>query len=103
MHAKRHGHKVHSVLSHMVALLFSSLCYFGVFISLGIASHGDKDEPAQFVEISKVVFWYLPILAEIAVHFVALRLPGWVRYSTESVYARSGTVFLIILGGMRHS
>src|ERR1700683_2266290 len=33
---------------------------------------------------------------EKAKHFVALKLPGFVGYSVESVHARSGTVFLIM-------
>jgi len=50
------------------------------------------------VEIIKIVLWYFPIFVEIASHFVALKLPGFVGYSVEAVHARSGTVFLIIMG-----
>jgi hypothetical protein len=52
--------------------------------------------PSVAVEITKLVLWYLPIIVEIISHFVALSLPGFVRYSTDAIYKRSGTVFLIM-------
>ncbi|KIM88201.1 hypothetical protein PILCRDRAFT_250405 [Piloderma croceum F 1598] len=85
-----------SLMAHMAPLLFSSLCYFAAFFILGT---GDSSSgPSEAVEITKLVLWYLPIIVEIISHFVALSLPGFVRYSTDSIYKRSGTVFLIILG-----
>jgi hypothetical protein len=73
--------------------MFSSSCYLAAFIILGA---GKVSGPSQTAEIAKLVLWFLPIIVEIISHFVALSLPGFVRYSTESVYARSGTVFLIM-------
>jgi low temperature requirement protein LtrA len=55
--------------------------------------------PSKLKEIAKVVLWYLPIVVEIAAHFIANTLPGHVRYSSEHIVARSGTLFVIILGG----
>ena len=80
---------------HIVPLLLSALSYIAVFIVLRTTGSGDS-APSSQVEIGKLVLWYLPIFAEIVSHFVALELPGFVRYSTEAVYARSGTVFLIM-------
>jgi hypothetical protein len=83
-----------SLVAHIVPLLFSLLCYLVAFfiLSTGSSSSG----PSEAVEIIKLVLWYLPIIVEIISHFVALSLPGFVRYSTDSVYKRSGTVFLIM-------
>jgi hypothetical protein len=78
----------------MAPLLFSSLCYFAAFFILGTSS--GNAGPSEAVEITKLVLWYLPIIVEIISHFAALSLPGFVRYSTDSVYKRSGTVFLIM-------
>jgi hypothetical protein len=78
----------------MAPLLFSSLCYFAAFFILGTGS--SSSGPSEAVEITKLALWYLPIFVEIISHFVALSLPGFVRYSTDSVYKRSGTVFLIM-------
>jgi hypothetical protein len=79
----------------MGPLLFSSLCYFAAFLILGRSGNQDSG-PSQAVEIVKLALWFIPILVEIASHFVALSFDGFVRYSTESIYARSGTVFLIM-------
>jgi hypothetical protein len=75
-------------------LLFSSLCYLAVFLFLNKVPDGSA--PSHAVEVLKLVLWFLPIIVEIISHFVALSLPGFVKYSTESVYARSGTLFLIM-------
>lgn len=80
----------------MGPLLFSSLCFFGAFIVIGSGSQEDSVTPIPAIEIAKLVLWFLPILVEMASHFVALRLPGYVRYSTESVYARNATLFIIM-------
>jgi hypothetical protein len=49
--------------------------------------------------IVKICLWYLPVIIEAASHFIANMLPGHVRYSTEGIVKRSGTVFIVILGG----
>lgn len=46
----------------------------------------------------KIILWYLPLLVEVASHFVAASVPGRVRYPPEAVYERCSTVFIIILG-----
>lgn len=76
----------------MVPLVFSSLCYFSAFVVVGSIEGNENVAPSQRVEIIKLVLWYLPIFVEIYSHFVALNLPGFVRYSTDSIYARSGTL-----------
>jgi hypothetical protein len=78
----------------MAALIFSALSYLAAFLILGMS--GGDSGPSETVEIIKLVLWFLTIAVEMISHFVALSLPGFVRYSTESVYARSGTVFLIM-------
>lgn len=93
-HAKRLRVSKASLLVHIIPLLFSSLCYLAVFLFLSKVPDGTA--PSHTAEISKLVLWFLPIIVEIISHFVALSLPGFVKYSTESVYARSGTVFLIM-------
>ncbi|KIM71618.1 hypothetical protein PILCRDRAFT_751872 [Piloderma croceum F 1598] len=85
-----------SLLAHIVPLLFSLICYLVAFFILNTGN--SSSGPSEAVEIIKLILWYLPIIVEIISHFVALSLPGFVRYSTDSVYKRSGTVFLIILG-----
>lgn len=44
------------------------------------------------------MLWYLPVLIEVAAHFVAQFVPGRVRYNPEAIYECSSTVFIIILG-----
>jgi hypothetical protein len=78
----------------MVPLLFSLLCYLVAFFILDTGNNSSG--PSEAVEIIKLVLWYLPIIVEIISHFVALSFTGFVRYSTDSVYKRSGTVFLIM-------
>ncbi|KZP30511.1 hypothetical protein FIBSPDRAFT_1038176 [Athelia psychrophila] len=96
-HAK--GLKRNSILVHIGTLAFSSTCYFGAFFVLGSSGQNDFTTPIPALEIAKLILWSLPIMVEMLSHFVALRLPGFVRYSTESVSARNATIFIIILGG----
>ena len=77
---------------HIGVLVFSSLCYFGAYIAIG------KD-PSEGDQIAKIVLWYFPLIIEAVAHFIAAALPGRVRYPAEAIYARSSTVFIIILGG----
>ncbi|KAK7453192.1 hypothetical protein VKT23_011873 [Stygiomarasmius scandens] len=83
-----------SFLVHIGSLLFSSLCYFTAFGVIG--THPDEGD-----QIAKLVLWYLPLLTEVAAHFISIsRLcNGWVRYRAELISTRSATVFVIILGG----
>ena len=81
----------------MVPLVFSSLCYFAAFVMQG-STDSRNFVPSHIVQIVKLVLWYFPILVEISSHIVALNLPGFVKYSTKSIYSRSSTVFLVILG-----
>ena len=50
------------------------------------------------VSIAKVILWYFPIVVEVACHYLALHLSHFVRYSSDAISMRLGTVFLIILG-----
>ena len=77
---------------HIGSLLFSATCYFIAYLVIG----KNPDETDQIV---KIILWYLPLLVEVAAHFVAASVPGRVRYPTEAMYERSYTVFIIILGG----
>ena len=76
---------------HIGSLLFSATCYFVAYLVIG----KNPDETDQIV---KIILWYLPLLVEVAAHFVAVSVPGRVRYSPKEIYARSSTVFIIILG-----
>ncbi len=49
-------------------------------------------------EIAKVVLWYLPIVLEVIAHFWANTLPGHVSYPGEAVFARSSTLFIVVVG-----
>ncbi|KZP30448.1 hypothetical protein FIBSPDRAFT_108590 [Athelia psychrophila] len=84
-----------SLWAHILPLILSSTCFF---VAFGILYTGGDDGPSVPLNIAKLLLWYVPLFVEIASHFVALELSGFVRYTTESIYARSGTVFLIILG-----
>jgi hypothetical protein len=55
----------------------------------------EKFVPSHTAEVIKLVLWYLPILVEISTHFVALKLPGFVGYSTELIDKAAST-------GLRH-
>ena len=81
-----------SLLVHIGVLVFSSLCYFSAYIAIG-------KNPSEGDQIAKIVLWYFPLIIEAIAHFVAAALPGRVRYPAEAIYARSSTVFIIILGG----
>jgi hypothetical protein len=54
---------------------------------------------SKSIEVAKICLWYIPIVVEVASHYIADIVPGHVRYLTEPVVARSGSVFIIILGG----
>ena len=77
---------------HIGSLLFSAIGHFIAYFVIG----KNPDETDQIV---KIILWYLPLLVEVAAHFVAASVPGRVRYSPEAIYGRSSTVFIIILGG----
>ena len=77
---------------HIVTLAVSSLCYFVAYGIIG-------KSPDKTDQVVKLFLWYLPLLAEVASHFIAATRPGRVRYPAEAIYARSATVFIIILGG----
>lgn len=81
----------------MVPLLFSSICYLAAFVVIGSGAHNKFEAPSKAASIIKVFLWYVPIVVEMASHFIALELPGFVKYSTGSVYARSAVLFIIIL------
>ena len=81
---------------HAGSLILSAISFLTVFIILGTAE--DTVPPSMATQMGKLILWSVPSLIEIAIHFVALKLPGYVRYTTELVYARSGTAFIIVLG-----
>jgi hypothetical protein len=94
-HAKTIKRK--SLLAHVMSLVFSSLCYLSAFILLKTRST-ETAAAARTVATVKIVLWYFPIVVEVACHYVALHLSHFVRYSSNSISLRIGTVFLIILG-----
>lgn len=77
---------------HIASIAFSAICYFTAYIVVG-------KNPNETDQIAKLVLWYLPLLVEVAAHFIAQVVPGRVRYQAEAIYERSSTVFIIILGG----
>lgn len=77
---------------HIGVLVFSFLCYLSAYLAIG-------KEPSESDQIAKLILWYFPLIVEVVAHFVAAALPGRVRYPAEAIYARSSTVFIIILGG----
>ncbi|KAK7464155.1 hypothetical protein VKT23_006321 [Stygiomarasmius scandens] len=81
-------------LVHIVPLLFSSVCFFAAFGVVG-------KSPDKGDQIAKLVLWYFPLLIEVAAHFIAISrfCGGRVRYNADSIFTRSSTVFIIILGG----
>ena len=81
---------------HAGSLILSAVSFLTVFIMLGTADN--PVTPSMGTQIGKLILWFVPSFIEIAIHFVALGMPGYVRYTTESVYARSGTAFIIVLG-----
>ena len=76
---------------HIGSLIFSAVCHFIAYFAVGSNSDG-RDE------IVKIILWYLPLLVEVAAHFVAVSVSGRVSYPLRAVRERSKTVFTIILG-----
>jgi hypothetical protein len=77
-----------------MSLVFSLLSYLCAFILL----YTKTPAGAKPLSAIKIVLWYLPIVVEVACHYVALHLSHFVRYPSSSIALRIGTVFLIILG-----
>lgn len=77
---------------HIGYVTFSALCFFTAYGVVG-------KNPDEADQIAKLVLWYMPLLLEVAAHFIAQFVPGRVRYQAEAIYERSATVFIIILGG----
>jgi hypothetical protein len=78
---------------HILSTAASAIFYFGAY-GLLTSSHAETRSGS----IGKVILWYLPILIEIIAHFVANAVPGRVSYSVQSVFARSSTLFIVVLG-----
>jgi hypothetical protein len=82
----------HSIMVHISSTFLSAILYFAAYGALSSVNPSKADFAA------KVVLWYLPILIEIVAHFLANRVPGRVSYSVTSVFARSSTLFIVVLG-----
>jgi low temperature requirement protein LtrA len=82
------------IWTHIISVTFSAACYVAAFIALQ-----KKRDVSEKVAIVKIGLWYFPVLVEVIAHFVANTLTGHVRYSTKGIIDRSGTLFIIILGG----
>ena len=76
---------------HTGSLIFSATCYFIAYFAI-------RKDLNKIHQIVKIILWYLPLLVEVAAHFVAASVPGRVRYPPEAIYERCSTVFIIILG-----
>lgn len=79
-------------LLHIGSLFFSFWCYVTAALVIG-------RNPSRGDQIAKLVLWFLPIIVEVVIHFIAAGVPGRVRYPALAIYERSSTVFIIILGG----
>lgn len=77
-------------MAHMASLVFSAVCFFVASRILGSTDNWNF-VPTHTAEVVKLVLWYLPILIEIATHFIALKLPGFVGYSTELIDKAAST------------
>lgn len=84
-----------ALLAYILPLALSMCCFFISFCLLGT---GNEEVPKS-IQGAKILLWYLPMLPEVASYFIANELPGRVAYPTEGIIARSGTVFIVILGG----
>lgn len=82
-----------SIGLQMYTLLISAACFF---ITMFVGWNNNVDNAK---EIMKISLWYIPLLIEIAMHFMAHQFKGHVRYDAEEIFERSSTVFIIILGG----
>jgi hypothetical protein len=80
---------------HMAPLVLSSFCFL---LSFGILGTGNEAVPKR-IQIAKIILWYVPMVIEIASYFIADVLDGRVGLPTDEIIDRSGTVFIIILGG----
>ena len=69
----------------------------GAFIALG-RRNVETAAASRSLAILKLALWYLPIIAEVISHYVALHMSGFVSYTPKAIFDRVGTVFLIILG-----
>jgi low temperature requirement protein LtrA len=93
-HARRFTHR--ALVAHMAPLALSTLCFLISFAIIG----SDASAPVpKSIEIAKIALWYIPMVFEIASYFLAHELRGRIPYPKEGVISRSGTVFIITLGG----
>ena len=76
---------------HTGSLIFSATCYFIAYFAI-------RKDLNKIHQIVKIILWYLPLLVEVAAHFVAVSVSGRVSYPLRAVRERSKTVFTIILG-----
>ncbi len=86
---------------HIYTLMFSAVCYF---VALGVI---EKDTPSRTDEIIKLVLWYLPLVIEVAAHFLLALRKDYVVYPPSAVFKRGITLFTVVLGagayGLRSS
>ncbi|KLO09453.1 hypothetical protein SCHPADRAFT_893096 [Schizopora paradoxa] len=77
---------------HIYTLMFSIVCYF---VALGVV---EKENPSRADDIIKVVLWYLPVVVEIATHFILVLRKKFVEYPPDAVFMRGITLFTVVLG-----
>ena len=86
--------KLRSLRTHVCSLIISALFYTAASILLRTSIGSEKS-----VQIIKIILWYLPLLLEAAMHFLAITQMGHVLYPTERIFGRSAAIFVVILGG----
>ena len=86
--------KLRSLRTHVCSLILSALFYTAASILLRTSIGSEKS-----VQIIKIILWYLPLLLEAAMHFLAMTQSGHVFYPTDRIFERSAAIFVVILGG----
>ncbi|KZS88578.1 hypothetical protein SISNIDRAFT_490006 [Sistotremastrum niveocremeum HHB9708] len=86
---------------HLRALTFSSACYFTAFGVMLAAHWQPEDISANYAKVYQaiaIVLWYLPLVAEISIHYINSDLIDHTKYSSKIIYERASVFFTVILG-----
>ncbi|KZT38584.1 hypothetical protein SISSUDRAFT_725330 [Sistotremastrum suecicum HHB10207 ss-3] len=86
---------------HLRALTFSSAWYFTAFGVMLAAHWQPEDISANYAKVYQaiaIVLWYLPLVAEISIHYINSDLIDHTKYSSKIIYERASVFFTVILG-----
>ncbi|KZT38583.1 hypothetical protein SISSUDRAFT_724900 [Sistotremastrum suecicum HHB10207 ss-3] len=80
---------------HLGALIFSAACYF---VAFGVMMAVNPQTENIGANVARILLWYLPLLAEISVHYINSDFNEYTTYSSKIIYERASGFFTVILG-----